>query len=192
VTSLLSEFLRAPSSARESRALDGARERTVDTLAGRTVWCVGATTGPAGRLWESLQWASPDGVAAAGLAVLDDAEAPAAAGVRPDDNVVLHEAPGRDLAGAIRDRGAHAVWHVRSPLDQAAGIDAYLLTGRTAGGAFLVAAVMPSAGLVDVKAIPGGESVDLGWSSLLADVVRADRDECVGGTLHARPAIAIR
>lgn len=193
MTSLLSEYLGAPSSTRESRALDRARRSTIDALAGRTVWCVGAATGPAQRLWERLQWAGPAGVATASLATLTDTDAPAAAGVRPDDVVVLHDAPGPELAGAIRDRGAHVVWRVASPLDHAAAIDAYVLTGRSAAGAVLVAAVIPSAGVVDVKAMRGGgEYVDFGWSSLLADVVRADRAESVGGTLRPRPAVAVR
>jgi hypothetical protein len=52
-----------------------------------------------------------------------------------------------------------------------------------------LAAVMPSADLVTVKAEPDTE---LGWTSVLADVVRGDRDETVGGTLHPRPAVAAR
>jgi hypothetical protein len=33
---------------------------------------------------------------------------------------------------------------------------------------------------------------DLGWGSALADVVAHDRRESVGGTLHARPTVAMR
>ncbi|HEX4805989.1 MAG TPA: hypothetical protein VFU94_08815 [Conexibacter sp.] len=32
----------------------------------------------------------------------------------------------------------------------------------------------------------------LAWSSVLGDVVEADRDDRVGGTLHVRPAVAPR
>ena len=33
---------------------------------------------------------------------------------------------------------------------------------------------------------------EVGWSRLLADVVRGGREEHVGGTRHARPAVAAR
>jgi hypothetical protein len=33
---------------------------------------------------------------------------------------------------------------------------------------------------------------ELGWSRLLGDIVRAGREEHVGGIVHARPAIAVR
>jgi hypothetical protein len=33
---------------------------------------------------------------------------------------------------------------------------------------------------------------ELGWSGLLGDIVRAGREEHVGGIVHARPAIAVR
>jgi hypothetical protein len=33
---------------------------------------------------------------------------------------------------------------------------------------------------------------ELGWSRLLADIVRAGREEHVGGVVHARPTIAVR
>jgi hypothetical protein len=36
------------------------------------------------------------------------------------------------------------------------------------------------------------DSGDLAWASALADVVVGDRDERVGGTRHARPAVAVR
>jgi hypothetical protein len=38
----------------------------------------------------------------------------------------------------------------------------------------------------------GARYRDIGWSSLLADVVATDREECVGGTLHPRPAVPAR
>ena len=95
-------------------------------------------------------------------------------------------------ADAIRQRGAHAVWQVMSPREPAPAIDAYLVTGRTADGAHVVAALMPGAGIVIAKEMRGATYRDVGWCSLLADVVRTDREECVGGTLHARPAVAPR
>jgi hypothetical protein len=49
---------------------------------------------------------------------------------------------------------------------------------------------MPRAGRVAEKHM-GDIGDDLAWSSLLADVVGADREERVGGRLHARPAVAV-
>jgi hypothetical protein len=43
---------------------------------------------------------------------------------------------------------------------------------------------------VALKEMRGNPYRELGWGSLLADVVRADRDECVGGTLRPRPLAA--
>ena len=58
-------------------------------------------------------------------------------------------------------------------------------------------AAMPSPGLLAAKEIAatGAEAQALhnrGWSTLLADIVDRDRGECVGGTLHARPAVPAR
>jgi len=36
------------------------------------------------------------------------------------------------------------------------------------------------------EALRDAETVELGWTSALADIVRDDRDETVGGTRHAR------
>jgi hypothetical protein len=56
-----------------------------------------------------------------------------------------------------------------------------------------IAALIPAVDAVaamDVDEAPS--SSDLAWSIALADVVCADRAESVGGTLHARPAVAAR
>jgi hypothetical protein len=37
-----------------------------------------------------------------------------------------------------------------------------------------------------------GSYEDLVWTTILADVVRDDRAERVGGTLHARPSVPAR
>jgi hypothetical protein len=120
--------------------------------------------------------------------------------VRRDDVVLLHDALTALLAQAVRERGAHAVWcaGVAAPAPGrpgareawqflrscTTGVDAYLT--RWGRG---VAVVMPSADVVTVRADPDRE---LGWRSALADVIRGDRDETVGGTLHPRPAVAAR
>ena len=66
------------------------------------------------------------------------------------------------------------------------------MTGTTADGAQIVAALVPGAGVTFAKEMRGSTYRDVGWCSLLADIVRTDREECVGGTLHARPAVAPR
>jgi hypothetical protein len=55
-----------------------------------------------------------------------------------------------------------------------------------------VAALMPAPALMRLKEMEQGAYDDLGWGSLLADIVRSDRDERVGGTRHPRPAVAPR
>jgi hypothetical protein len=137
-------------------------------------------------------------------------------GVGHDDVVVLHDALTAVLAQAIRERGAHVVWQVqaglapgREPAGSAAwaflrrytpGVDAYVITWlepqRRGIPAESIAALMPSADVVAAKEITAGGGSqrrhNLAWSSVLADVVDADRGESVGGMLHPRPAIAAR
>lgn len=135
--------------------------------------------------------------------------------VGPDDVVVLHDAVSALLAQPLRERGAHAIWHTRvaAPLPRGMtdaarsflrrwtnDIDAYLATWseRSADGTVVerIAAIMPSADLVVTRELPAafasGEPRQVSWSSILAQVVHADRDETVGGTRHARPAVPSR
>jgi hypothetical protein len=190
------EQFRAPSGTRDVRALDSTRKRILAELAGRTVWCASALrsdSAAARRLREHLQWADDDGVHASWLQMPEPrAGEDVVADVRPDDIVVLHDPLTAAPAQAIRERGAHAVWLLISPRWPAPAVDAYVVTGRTSDGAYVVAAVMPGAGIVSAKEMRGDSYQDVGWSSVLADVVARDREECVGGTLHARPAIAPR
>jgi hypothetical protein len=129
-----------------------------------------------------------------------------------DDVVVVHDALTALLARAVRERGAHAVWHVHvsggrheamavQALDFlrrfTAGVDAYIMTWSqpAARGERVqsIAAVMPSAGIVAAKEIHGGDGPrELAWNAVLAEVVRGDRGECVGGTLGPRPTVAVR
>jgi hypothetical protein len=182
VASLLLEHVRAPAGTRDTRAFDRTRKRTLDDLAGRTVWCAGGA--PARRLRRHLEWSSGDGVRSEPLRTVED--------VRPGDIVVLHHPLTAAPAEEIRQRGAHAVWQVLSAREQAPAVDAYLLTRTTADGALVVAALVPGAGMAFAKEMRGSIYRDVGWCSLLADIARTDRDECVGGTLHARPAVAPR
>jgi hypothetical protein len=54
-----------------------------------------------------------------------------------------------------------------------------------------IVAIVPSRGLVAAKEVDPAQW-DVGWSSVLADVVQAGRDETVGGIFHARPTVAVR
>jgi trehalose synthase len=238
-----------PAGGRSTRAVELARERATDELAGRTVWCATAVASDRGRAQELLEWLSPAAeLSAAPLDVtpddrlreladrleailtgpppvrqalgLDDQQAfddAVQAGeslvggdVRPGDVVVLHDPLTAALARAIRERGAHAVWHVRGGAAPSEGeaahvrdflqrytsvLDAYVMTWiESTGRGFRVeriAALVPSADLLAAKDVGRGHA-DVGWSSVLADVVHSDREETVGGRLHARPTIAVR
>jgi hypothetical protein len=254
VTSMTIEHLDPPSSTRDIRTLDAARQRAVDALAGRTVWCATALPqrqASAQRLRASLQWGGGGGVACGLLEIAGDerlrelaerlqamlegasrarlgaaereicaeglrASEELVGPVGPDDVVVAHDALTALLAEAVRDRGAHAVWHVgvaasprRATTESARsflrrytfGIDAYVTawsppTERPGAAVERIAALMPCADTVAAKDIPaavasGGPRL-LAWSSVLAEVVHSDRDETVGGTLHPRPTVPVR
>lgn len=134
--------------------------------------------------------------------------------VRPGDVVVLHDCFTVSFAAALRDCGAHAVWHLRrrsgSPapcvraaidfLDRGGGgaADAVLIDEREGGGEELITAFLPAARLLDIREVFLGadrarsERVALAWISLLGDIVEGDRADHVGGTIQARPAVAAR
>jgi hypothetical protein len=136
--------------------------------------------------------------------------------IRPGDIVVLHDALTAALAEAVRGRGAHVVWDVPlgAPPGRAAivvawdflrphvrAVDAMVMSWTARGdrprGMEHIGAVMPSPGLLATKEIAatGAEAQGLhnrGWSTLLGDIVDRDRGDCVGGTLHPRPAVAAR
>jgi hypothetical protein len=133
--------------------------------------------------------------------------------LRAGDVVVLHDPIAAALAPAIRERGGHAIWrtsigrwegsasaawrflHRSSP-----GLDAYVIAWRSgptgAVGRAGIAAYIAAAGVVSAKELDadrsGSDYDETGWTSLLADVVRDDRAERVGGTVHARPSVAAR
>jgi hypothetical protein len=182
VTTLMTELFAAPSSRRTERALDDARRRSADGLAGRTVWCTGRDLADALR--HALE---PDTTSAS--FTLD--------AVRPQDVVVLDSEPSPELANDLRERGAHVMWHVgTAPAQAASAVDAYLVTWveRPRPGRIVqdLAALLPCSGIVVAKEIASSSRTGLGWSALLADAVHADRDETVGGRRHVRPAVAAR
>jgi hypothetical protein len=121
-----------------------------------------------------------------------------AARVRPGDVVVLHDALSPALARGMREHGAHIVWSVRrTPGARASEAWAFLEDLLPAVDAYLVVepdritAVIPAHGAVAAMVAPAQDH-GWGWTGALAEVVQADRDDTVGGTLHARPAIAVR
>jgi hypothetical protein len=127
---------------------------------------------------------------------------------------VVHDALSALVAEAVRERQAHVVWRFRLAGSSRAtrrraldflqrftpGVDAYVMTwferGHRGEVVERVAAAMPAAGILATKQFPlhfsGEEPRRLAWRMALAEVVRSDREECVGGTLHARPAVAAR
>jgi len=90
------------------------------------------------------------------------------------------------------------VWRVR-PVARAAaealeflrrwtpGVDAYVIVRG-----HVIAAAMPSPDAVSAMELADDRYDSAGWSSVLAAVVHDDRAEHVGGTRHARPAVALR
>jgi hypothetical protein len=118
------------------------------------------------------------------------------------DVVVMHDALSAALTQPLRESGAHAVWYVSDGTTAivaaaweflrpyTAAIDAYVVSWSERGARH-VAAVMPGPDRVAQKDLgPGGD--DLGWSSLLAAVVRDDRADRVGGARRPRPVVAAR
>jgi hypothetical protein len=133
--------------------------------------------------------------------------------VTAGDVVVFHDPIAAALAPAIRERGAHAIWSTsigrwegnasaawRFLHRSGPALDAYVTawrSGATAPRAHAgVAAYIAAAGVVSAKEVdadgPGPDYEEIGWATLLADVVREDRAERVGGTVHARPSVAAR
>ena len=136
------------------------------------------------------------------------------AGVAAGDLVVVHDALSAMLVRAVRELGAHAVWRLRigaTPRPSRAqalevlrrfttSVDAYVMTwwerdrhGDVTEG---ISAVMPSARIVATKEFStrfaGERPRELAWRMALAEIVRTDRSEAVGGTLRPRPAVATR
>jgi hypothetical protein len=135
--------------------------------------------------------------------------------LRPGDVVVLHDSFTVSFAAAVRDRGAHAIWHLRRRpgsrarsvgealdfLDRtgAGAVDAVVIDERIGvEGLERITALVPAAGLLDIREVsPGGEAaraerVALAWTSLLGDILEEDRADHVGGTIQVRPVVAAR
>ena len=208
-----SDRIGIPIGLHERRVLAWLRSRADDSLAGRRLWSAASLPGghAAGRRLRSLL---KDDLEIEPLA--GEAAEPAPGGsVRPGDIVVLHDGCTVSFATALRDRGAHVVWHLRwrsgSPapgvkaaidlLDRSGGaaVDAVVLDERVGiGGPRRVTALIPASQLLDVREVPFGRDAAgarrqaLAWISLLSDIVEEDRADRVGGTIQARPLVAAR
>jgi hypothetical protein len=199
MASLMSERFGVPARTRDARALGYAAERAVDLVGGRTVWCASAmprSHEAAQALSDCLRRPDAGGVSAATLEL---------------SLMVMHDPVTALLAGAVRERGAHAIWHLtvrRTPSSVSAWsflrpythpLDAYVdQAHRPVGEGHVLRrtiAVMPSASVVtetDIEADGADTGHDVGWRSALAEVAETDRSEHVGGRLHPRPAVAVR
>ena len=216
MTSLLVEHFDTAGGLRVTRALGAARYRVADVLAGRTVWCAARDANcrtQAAQLRARVADAGLD-VAAATLPSAGEDDEAAADWVRPDDVVIAHDASTLRFSEAVRERGGHAVFRFRAgfvptasaladlelPAEMPACLDAYLLSWREHRGrgevVERVVAAMPAAGIIAAKefplGIPGEDPRPLAWRMAVAEVLRTDREEAVGGRLHARPAVAAR
>jgi hypothetical protein len=208
-----SDRIGIPVGLHERRVLAWLRSRADDSLAGRRLWSAASLPGghAAGRRLGSLL---KDDLEIERVAV-EDAEPALGGSVRRGDIVVLHDGFTVSFAAALRDRGAHTVWHLRrrsgSPapgvkaaidvLDRSGGaaVDAVVVNERMGlGGPNRVTALIPACRLLDIREVPlGGDAahaqrVALAWISLLGDIVEEDRADHVGGTIQARPVVAAR
>jgi hypothetical protein len=134
--------------------------------------------------------------------------------VRAGDVVIAHDPLSVMAAEAVRERGAHVLWSVRVGVEAAAaagqaldlmrritsGVDAYVLAWRERSwrGQMTesVAAAIPAAAIVVAKQFPAALDPEnprrLAWRMTVAETVRSDREECVGGRLHPKPVVAAR
>jgi hypothetical protein len=125
--------------------------------------------------------------------------------VASGDVVVLHDPLTTLLGQAARERGAHVLWRLPVVSGRGGAVvagawsfmcrytappDAYVATS-SGPDLHRIVAIVPSRGLVAAKEVDSDQH-DVGWSSMLADVIQADRDETVGGIFHARPTVAVR
>jgi hypothetical protein len=138
----------------------------------------------------------------------------AGAEIRAGDVVIAHDPLSVMVAEAVRERGAHALWNVRVGAEVAtaggpvlelmrritSSVDAYVLAWRERSWrgqvTECVAAAIPAAAIVVAKQFPAVLDLEnprrLAWRMTVAETVRGDREECVGGRLHPKPVVAAR
>jgi hypothetical protein len=135
-------------------------------------------------------------------------------GISGEDVVVVHDALSAIAIQPARERGAHAVWRIQVPSARGSatrqaleflqaftpGVDAYLLRWHERGshGQALesVGVALPSTGRLAAKEFPIRSRDDaprrLAWRTALAEIVRNDRGERVGGIVRPCPRVASR
>jgi hypothetical protein len=211
VTNVVVERFQAPDTRRRARILELVRERAAEQLAGRHTWVIDADSrGPTQlsqlRLDEELPTMQqiPSQMAES-LPVL------IAVHVRAGDVVVVRDRAAIGVGGLVRECGAHVIWdrRVQTPRLGSAGdlpprrpegpaLDAWVMAWNAANrrGPRSLAAFIGASGVLSAKEMDAGAPDDgyekLGFRSLLADIVRQDRAERVGGTVSARPFVAAR
>jgi hypothetical protein len=202
------------SGAREARALERLARSAADGLGDRAIWLVDPPLPSGARAPRRVHVPTrpPEGPPSAER--IEDEDLLAGGRLTGDDLVLLRGRLALTLAPAIREHGAHTILLAsdagrlaRQAAEEPSGLpaggthalDAYVVSWhgpRRPGGAVTVAAFVPSAELLAARQIALGRQpsrrAHLAWSSLLADVVGTDRHDCVGGTIHARPAVAGR
>jgi hypothetical protein len=213
VTNVVVERFQAPDTRRRARTLELVRERAGEQLAGRRTWVIDAgSSGPAppaqrvGEVeGEALPMMRMPSQAAESLPAL------IAVHVRTGDVLVIRDRTAIGVGRLARECGAHVIWDRRvqtrrpgSPGDQAPqraeapALDAWLTAWSTANRRAPrgLAAFIGAPDILSAKEMSAGAPDDsyeqLGWRSLLADIVRQDRAERVGGTVAARPFVAAR
>jgi hypothetical protein len=215
MTSLLVEYFDTAGGTRVTRALGAAGDRVADILGGRTVWCAAREPAHRARAAQLRARVSGAGLDVSAATLPFAAEGDSATGwVRPDDVVIAHDAPTLGFAESVREHGGHAVFRFRAgyvPTASAqaalellavmpACMDAYLFSWQEDHGhgevVERVVAAMPAAGIIAAKefalGVIGEDPRPLAWRMAVAEVVRTDRLEAVGGRLHAKPTVAAR
>lgn len=201
MTSLVVERFDTPGSARDIRAFGAADERSADVLGGRTVWCTAGepAAGAATRELRACLGGAGRALTAAALPLQEPDERLRILAQQIDEMLTGHDAgrPGlgrRD--GRIYSKGAteseRLIGDGVCPRDVVVAHDvlsAVLCEAARDRGAHAVRRVRIARRWIN----PARQALDrLAWRMALAEVVRSDRDEAVGGTLHPRPTVAAR
>lgn len=213
MTNVVVEQFQAPDTRRCARVLELARSRALEQLAGRRTWVIGASPGDPLRLARSRSAEGDDALTMQRIPSVTDESLQAliAVHVRAGDILVIRDVAAIGLSRMARECGAHVIWDRRlpprrsgstvpgpPPRRQAPALDAWLTAWTTGGrraprrlAAFIGAPDILSAKEMGVGWADGSYE-ELGWRSLLGDIVREDRAERVGGTVAARPSVAPR
>lgn len=213
MTNVVVEQLQAPDTRRRARTLELVHDRAVEQLAGRRTWVIDpGSSGPTQAPQPRLGGGDEDVLTMLRIPTQAAESLPAliAVHVRTGDVVVIRDRTAIGVGRLVRECGAHVIWDRRVPTrrsgsagdlpphrTEAPTLDAWLTAWSTANRAPRgLAAFIGAPGILSAKEMGAGAPDDsyeqLGWRSLLADIVREDRAERVGGTVAARPFVAAR